>query len=443
MRLAELFANHGATVLGLCRMLLRNRTEAEDAVQQTFLSAYTSLLNGNEPRHPAAWLATIARNECRARIEERMRQPLGDAQAEPESTLPDPVAAAAARADLQALWQAIGELPRRQRKALLLRELSGLSYQELAEALAVSPPTVESLLFRARRDLRARLRPVTGSAASVAPLAAIREALGRVIGGMPDPSAGALAGLASASPIVAKVAAGLAVVAVAGGTVAAVERRAPATTPAPPHARPAAKPAPPARSPAVEAGVVTPRPDRIGPKAPVRRTAPVVVTPARPAAVHHQATPLSPAPAPALAPAPSAPPLPEEPAPVDAAPAPAAPPVEPAPAPAPAPVPATEPALLASDDSSTSGGGSDEGSGSTSSGPGSDGSSGSSAEGPGGGETSGSSGSSSGSGESSSGSSGSGSSGTSGSRDSGSRSGSDHSGHGGGGGPSGSGGGDD
>ena len=39
-RLAELFSAHGATVLGLCRMLLRNRTEAEDAVQQTFLSAY-------------------------------------------------------------------------------------------------------------------------------------------------------------------------------------------------------------------------------------------------------------------------------------------------------------------------------------------------------------------------------------------------------------------
>jgi RNA polymerase sigma-70 factor (ECF subfamily) len=206
-------------VLGLCRLLTRHREEAEDAVQQTFLSAYRSLLNGVEPRHPAAWLATIARNECRERIEQRMREPLGDAES--ESTLPDPVAAAAASADLIALWQAIAELPRRQRKALLLREFSGLSYRELASALAVSEPTVQSLLFRARRELRARLRPVSGSLGSVAPLVAIREAIARSIGGMPDPSAG-LAGFASAS-LVTKLAAGAAVVVFAGGTVAAIE----------------------------------------------------------------------------------------------------------------------------------------------------------------------------------------------------------------------------
>jgi RNA polymerase sigma factor (sigma-70 family) len=188
-------------VLGLCRILLRQPEEAEDAVQQTFLSAYRSLLNGVEPRHPAAWLATIARNECRARIEQRMREPLLDPEAEPASPLPDPVAAAAARADLGSLWLAIAKLPRRQRKALLLREFSGLSYGELAVALGVSEPTVESLLFRARRDLRRRVRPAASFA--VAPLTAIREAL---------------MGWGAS-----KVASGVAVVAVAGGTVAAVE----------------------------------------------------------------------------------------------------------------------------------------------------------------------------------------------------------------------------
>jgi RNA polymerase sigma factor (sigma-70 family) len=222
-RLSELFAWHGATVLGLCRVLLRHREEAEDAVQQTFLAAYGSLLNGNEPRHPAAWLATIARNECWGRIEKRMREPL--TEREPESTLPDPVAAAAERADLGELWRAIGDLPRQQREALLLREFSGLSYVELSQALAVSEPAVESLLFRARRELRARLRPVYGSVGSVAPLEAIREALARVIGGMPDPSAaGTLAKIVSA-PLLAKLAAGAAAVVVASGTVAVVESR--------------------------------------------------------------------------------------------------------------------------------------------------------------------------------------------------------------------------
>ena len=128
-----------------------------------------------------------------------MREPLGDT--EPEGSLPDPVVAAAERADLDELWRAIGELPRRQRTAILLREFSGLSYDELAVALGVSEPAVESLLFRARRELRTRLRPVSGSFV-IAPLNAVRDAL---------------------APVAVKLGAGATAVVVAGGTVAAVE----------------------------------------------------------------------------------------------------------------------------------------------------------------------------------------------------------------------------
>ena len=186
-------------MLALCRVLLRNEHEAEDATQQTFLAAYRSLLNGGEPRHPAAWLATIARNECWSIVARRMREPLGDT--EPEGNLPDPVVAATERADLRELWHAIGALPRRQRTAILLREFSGLSYDELAVALGVSEPAVESLLFRARRELRTRLRPVYGSFV-IAPLNAVRDAL---------------------ASVAVKLGAGATAVVVAGGTVAAVE----------------------------------------------------------------------------------------------------------------------------------------------------------------------------------------------------------------------------
>ena len=109
--LSEFYERHGAMVRGLCSVLLRHRHEAEDAAQQTFLSAYRSMLSGNVPQHPAAWLATIARNECVARIQRRMREPLPSAGS--EDTLPDPVAVAAKRADLAELWQAIAELPER------------------------------------------------------------------------------------------------------------------------------------------------------------------------------------------------------------------------------------------------------------------------------------------------------------------------------------------
>src|SRR5258708_2723342 len=142
---------------GLCRLLLRDAGEAEDATQQTFLSAYRALLGGALPREPAAWIATIARNECRSRIRTRMRTPLADGTAPDE--IADPVDAAVRSLDTHALWRAISDLPRRQREAFLLRELGGLSYDELAIALGVSVPAVESLLLRSRARLREALGP--------------------------------------------------------------------------------------------------------------------------------------------------------------------------------------------------------------------------------------------------------------------------------------------
>jgi RNA polymerase sigma-70 factor (ECF subfamily) len=162
-RIEQLFTEYGRTVGGLCHALLRNRAEAEDAAQQTFLSAQRALANGIEPREPAAWLATIARNECCARNRARMREPLPVEALETASTTNDPLVEAIRRADLAALWQAIEELPRQQRDALLLREFGGLTYDELASALAVSGAAVESLLFRARQRLRRQLRAVFAS----------------------------------------------------------------------------------------------------------------------------------------------------------------------------------------------------------------------------------------------------------------------------------------
>jgi RNA polymerase sigma-70 factor, ECF subfamily len=180
-RTEELYGRYLRTVAGLCRALLRDRAEAEDATQQTFLSAHRALLNGTDPREPAAWLATIARNECWTRIRGRMREPLPVSELETASIEPDPYAEAVRRADLAALWSAIKELPRPQRDALLLREFGGLSYDELAEALAMSGSAVESLLFRARQRLRVQLRTAYASFGGASWL----EGLARLFGGAP------------------------------------------------------------------------------------------------------------------------------------------------------------------------------------------------------------------------------------------------------------------
>jgi len=199
-----LFTEHGRMVLGLCRLLLRDPGDAEDATQQVFLSAYRAVLRGSSPREPHSWLAAIARNECRARIQARRREPI--ALADIPSDLPDPLAAAIRASDLEAIWLAISTLPRRQRRALVLREVGGLSYRELGRALGVSQSSVESLLFRARQQVRALVAAAT-------PLA-LRDDLARLIPGFDSGSAGLAAGAASL-PVAVK----LATVAVGVGLV--------------------------------------------------------------------------------------------------------------------------------------------------------------------------------------------------------------------------------
>jgi RNA polymerase sigma factor (sigma-70 family) len=237
-RLSELFTRHASMVVGVCRGMLRHREEAEDAAQQTFLAAYKALLGGTKPREPAAWLATIARNECRRRITDRMRAgvPIGTV----EETLADH-ATPISPADVSALREAIAGLPPMQQRAILLREFVGLSYDEVAQELAVTEPAVESLLFRARRTLQARLRPALGAAFGVGPIPALREALAQIVPGFTASSGGGIAALASL-PAAAKLAAGVATIGlVAGGTVVAVEvERGPRHQPKPPAVLPLA-----------------------------------------------------------------------------------------------------------------------------------------------------------------------------------------------------------
>ncbi len=199
-RLAGLFDQHASMVFGLCRLLLRDHHEAEDAAQQTFVSAYRSLLRGTQPRDAAPWLAAIARNECRARIRRRMRSPLA-LEGEIEELIADPtdiVEETERRAEFAALTAAIAELPLRQREAVALRDFLGLSYEEVASTLSVSVPVVESLLFRARRRLRDTVRTVPRYAAGFVTIPlAIKAAVSREL---PDlDSSAASTGIAGAA----------------------------------------------------------------------------------------------------------------------------------------------------------------------------------------------------------------------------------------------------
>jgi len=204
--LERLYEEHGGRVRAICLALLRDRDEAEDAAQQVFLSALRSLHRGTVPRDAGAWLATISRHECWARARRPAVAPLHaglhDAKAE------DPSATALGRAELDETWRSVAALPERQREALLLREVRGLGYEELAENLQLSRPSVRSLLTRARRTLRAQLE----RGAAVLTGGPWLNAFGRLFGDGSNPAL---------SPVARTAAAGLGAVALTGGAVVA------------------------------------------------------------------------------------------------------------------------------------------------------------------------------------------------------------------------------
>ena len=131
--------------------LLQNPADAEDVTQTTFLNAWRAYRSGVEPTKPHNWLIKIAHNAARTRYAVSARRPHEVAFDENVHELPVPPEEAS---ELQGVLQALGKLPFNQRSALVMRELEGRSYGEIAEALEVSVSAVETLIFRARRSLR-------------------------------------------------------------------------------------------------------------------------------------------------------------------------------------------------------------------------------------------------------------------------------------------------
>src|SRR4051794_36509626 len=138
-------------LLAYVRHMLRGSSEAEDVVQDVFLRAYAALRSSDREIAVRPWLYRVAHNRC---IDYVRRAPAPSLQ--PDELLPggtDPVAVAERREDLRRLVADLHALPEAQRSALIIRELEGLSYEELGTALGVTVPAVKSLLVRARSGL--------------------------------------------------------------------------------------------------------------------------------------------------------------------------------------------------------------------------------------------------------------------------------------------------
>jgi RNA polymerase sigma factor (sigma-70 family) len=130
--------------------MLADSDEAEDAVQHTFMAAYTSLQTSDRPMHLRAWLYTIARNRCYSIIRARREQPSADLEETAVEGLADAVQR---REELRDLVHDMRQLPEAQRAALVLAELDALPHAEIAEVLSVPRDKVKALVFQARESL--------------------------------------------------------------------------------------------------------------------------------------------------------------------------------------------------------------------------------------------------------------------------------------------------
>jgi len=151
----RLYRKHVADVYRYTLAVLRNPQDAEDVTQTTFMNAYRAMQNGERPEVPKNWLIAIAHNACRQRFRQEQRRPK-------EMPLFEEAAEAAVEDhedeySAEDIRRALGYLAFNQRSALVMRELEGRSYEQIAAIMGLNLSAVETLIFRARRALREQL----------------------------------------------------------------------------------------------------------------------------------------------------------------------------------------------------------------------------------------------------------------------------------------------
>ena len=142
-----------ARLLGFCRQMLNSTEDAEDVLQEVLVNAHKAILADNREINLKPWLYRIARN----RSLNHLRKPKAEAKESMDMVPAVEESSTAAkvhnREEFRQLLSDVTKLPETQRAALMLREIEGLSYEEIAVAMETSIPSVKSLLVRARISL--------------------------------------------------------------------------------------------------------------------------------------------------------------------------------------------------------------------------------------------------------------------------------------------------
>jgi RNA polymerase sigma-70 factor (ECF subfamily) len=152
-------------IYNLCRHMLGNAHDAEDAAQDTFLKAYQALPKFRPEASLYTWLYRIATNTCIDYKRKPVFESLFGASEEGERLIhdrvsddPSPERLYQSKQMNQALQEGLARLSPKLRAVIVLLEIEGLSYEEIAETLDISLGTVKSRVARAREDLKKTMK---------------------------------------------------------------------------------------------------------------------------------------------------------------------------------------------------------------------------------------------------------------------------------------------
>jgi RNA polymerase sigma factor (sigma-70 family) len=173
-----LVGRYQSRLLAFCRHMLSSREDAEDVLQEVFAAAFNAMIADERPLNVRPWLYRIARNRSLNHL--RRTQAIGvDSMdvhlSEHGVTTADKVHK---REEFRQLMEDVQGLPETQRTALLLREIDALSYEQIAEAMETTVPSIKSLLVRARVSL------AEAAEARLLTCAEVRDELGEVAEGL-------------------------------------------------------------------------------------------------------------------------------------------------------------------------------------------------------------------------------------------------------------------
>lgn len=160
----QLVLAHQNKVYTLCVHMVTDREEAADLAQEAFLKAWRNLASFHEKSSFATWMHRLTTNVCLDFLRKQSRRQnisvtvsLDDEETgwtEPADHRQDPQEHLEREEQKQTLARALNELPEPQRRILLMREVAGMSYQEIAEALDADLGTIKSRIARSRERLR-------------------------------------------------------------------------------------------------------------------------------------------------------------------------------------------------------------------------------------------------------------------------------------------------